>query len=398
MGITPDHARAARTRTVLEEHLSSGDLHELEEVLAEAERFLGPDSMPPLDQINDFASATAALETGWQSIRTAFADGAALAERVDCESLEELTDRMVRNERIVRTAGGRARESVVRQVRETLADLRDIQTVEGLITAGAESVCRLGFDRSIVSRVENNTWMTERVHLEGDSEWAEEILTAGRAHPVPLVPGLPEDEARRRRKPILVTRVQEREAVHQAVAEASGSRSYVAAPIMPGNRLLGFVHGDRFFHRGEVGEFDAELIGLFTQGYSFALERALMAEELATLRSTVRQIGAGLQAYASEDVAPDPTFNLAVSMPAAWRPAPVLKIQPERAGGDVDLTRREFDVFRLMAQGETNHRIARRLSISEGTVKSHVKHILRKLGAANRAEAVARWHEARAQA
>jgi len=44
-----------------------------------------------------------------------------------------------------------------------------------------------------------------------------------------------------------------------------------------------------------------------------------------------------------------------------------------------------------MAAGDTNGRIARRLVISEGTAKSHVKHILRKLGAANRAEAVSRW-------
>jgi DNA-binding NarL/FixJ family response regulator len=55
------------------------------------------------------------------------------------------------------------------------------------------------------------------------------------------------------------------------------------------------------------------------------------------------------------------------------------------------LTRREVEVLRLMAAGDTNGRIARRLVISEGTVKSHVKHILRKLGAANRAEAVSRW-------
>ncbi len=376
------------------EQLGSGALGEFEAVLNEAEHLLGPDSIPPLDEITDFGAATAALESGWQSIRTAFADGQALAERIDCASIDDLMHRMIRNERIVRTAQVRHRDSVVRLVRETLADLRDIESVDGLIAAGAEAVCRLGFDRSIVSRVENNTWMTEFVHLESDSEWGAEILAAGRAHPVPLVHGLPEDEARRRVKPVLVTRVQEREAVHQAVADASRSRSYVAAPIMPGKRLLGFVHGDRFFHRGDVTEFDAELIGVFSQGFSFALERAILADELEQMRATVRQIGLGLQGYAEQATAPEPMpFS---SAGAAWRGAAPLR-SPEPHVGDVELTRREYDVFQLMAQGDTNHRIARRLSISEGTVKSHVKHILRKLGAANRAEAVARWHAAQSQ-
>jgi len=48
-------------------------------------------------------------------------------------------------------------------------------------------------------------------------------------------------------------------------------------------------------------------------------------------------------------------------------------------------------VLKLMAAGDTNARIASKLIISEGTVKSHVKHILRKLCAANRAEAVSIW-------
>lgn len=45
----------------------------------------------------------------------------------------------------------------------------------------------------------------------------------------------------------------------------------------------------------------------------------------------------------------------------------------------------------LLAAGRSNRLIARRLMISEGTVKSHVTHILRKLGAENRAEAVSHW-------
>jgi DNA-binding NarL/FixJ family response regulator len=44
-----------------------------------------------------------------------------------------------------------------------------------------------------------------------------------------------------------------------------------------------------------------------------------------------------------------------------------------------------------MAAGATNALIARELFISEGTVKSHVKRILRKLNASNRAEAVSRY-------
>jgi DNA-binding NarL/FixJ family response regulator len=61
------------------------------------------------------------------------------------------------------------------------------------------------------------------------------------------------------------------------------------------------------------------------------------------------------------------------------------------ADPELALTRRELDVLRLMSGGRTNAQIARRLVIAEGTVKSHVKHILRKLDAANRAEAVSRW-------
>ena len=55
------------------------------------------------------------------------------------------------------------------------------------------------------------------------------------------------------------------------------------------------------------------------------------------------------------------------------------------------LTRRELEVLELVADGATNARIARALTISEGTVKGHMKHIFRKLGTANRAEAVSYW-------
>jgi DNA-binding NarL/FixJ family response regulator len=71
--------------------------------------------------------------------------------------------------------------------------------------------------------------------------------------------------------------------------------------------------------------------------------------------------------------------------------------KPVRSAGMGDsalrdlLTPRELDVLQLMVRGETNAAIASQLVVSQGTVKFHVKNILRKLHAANRAEATSRY-------
>jgi two-component system NarL family response regulator len=57
------------------------------------------------------------------------------------------------------------------------------------------------------------------------------------------------------------------------------------------------------------------------------------------------------------------------------------------------LTQRELGVLQLVAQGRSNKDIARRLSITEGTAKTHVKAILTKLDAISRTEAVAVAHK-----
>ena len=57
------------------------------------------------------------------------------------------------------------------------------------------------------------------------------------------------------------------------------------------------------------------------------------------------------------------------------------------------LTARELDVLRLLAAGTPNSRIAEQLVVSLDTAKKHVSHLLGKLGAANRTEAVTRARE-----
>lgn len=66
---------------------------------------------------------------------------------------------------------------------------------------------------------------------------------------------------------------------------------------------------------------------------------------------------------------------------------------PRPAAGAHELTPRELEVLRLVAAGETNRDIARRSFVSTSTVKTHVHHILAKLGARSRTRAVARARE-----
>jgi len=59
-----------------------------------------------------------------------------------------------------------------------------------------------------------------------------------------------------------------------------------------------------------------------------------------------------------------------------------------------DLTKREREVLELIARGESNQSIARRLFLSEKTVRNHVSNIFTKLQVADRAQAIVRAREA----
>ena len=54
------------------------------------------------------------------------------------------------------------------------------------------------------------------------------------------------------------------------------------------------------------------------------------------------------------------------------------------------LTPRQNDLLRLLAAGHTNTQIARRLGISEGTVRTHLENIYERLGVSSRTAAVTR--------
>lgn len=108
-------------------------------------------------------------------------------------------------------------------------------------------------------------------------------------------------------------------------------------------------------------------------------------------------IQAGASSYLLKDVSPD---NLVEAIRAAFRGE--ARLHPEimqrlmdqvahqatpRTESHLDeLTDRERDVVRLVAQGRSNHEIAEELVISEKTVKTHVSNILSKLHLGDRTQ------------
>jgi LuxR family transcriptional regulator, maltose regulon positive regulatory protein len=77
-------------------------------------------------------------------------------------------------------------------------------------------------------------------------------------------------------------------------------------------------------------------------------------------------------------------------VPAAPPPARAASAPP---GLPEQLTARELEILAFLAQGAPNPRIAEELVVTVDTVKKHVSHVLGKLGAANRTEAVTRAHQ-----
>lgn len=101
--------------------------------------------------------------------------------------------------------------------------------------------------------------------------------------------------------------------------------------------------------------------------------------------ASVEQIQAALQGVSRNLRVLAPEFAAVLAPPAAAEPtAPI----PE------PLTPRESEVLQLLAEGLPNKTIARRLDISEHTVKFHVNAILGKLNAQSRTEAVVRASQA----
>ncbi|MFC6159853.1 response regulator [Kribbella jiaozuonensis] len=131
---------------------------------------------------------------------------------------------------------------------------------------------------------------------------------------------------------------------------------------------------------------DVKVIALTTYADDESVLSALRAGARGYLTKDARsaEIHEALLRVLDDRAAIDPAVqhHLVDAIAAAPRPA-----QATTAVDDL-LTRRETEVLTLIAAGLSNGEIAERLVVSEATVKSHVNHLLAKIGARDRARAV----------
>ncbi len=103
-----------------------------------------------------------------------------------------------------------------------------------------------------------------------------------------------------------------------------------------------------------------------------------------------RALGAGAQGYILKSMPPKDMVDAVRVVHAGKKRIPaVIAAHLAEHYADEDLTAREIEVLQQVAGGNRNRDIADRLFISEETVKVHIKHIMEKLGANDRTQAVA---------
>ena len=101
------------------------------------------------------------------------------------------------------------------------------------------------------------------------------------------------------------------------------------------------------------------------------------------------QLAEAVRVVARGDALLAPTITRRLIEQFVRRPPPGSRAPTELA----ELTERELDVLRLLARGFSNGEIASALFVSEGTVKTHVTHILTKLNLRDRVQAVVLAYE-----
>jgi DNA-binding CsgD family transcriptional regulator len=248
--------------------------------------------------------------------------------------------------------------------------LSSLDSVARLVSAAPREACRaVGFERAMLSHIRGDRISFASVSFEADPIMAADFARLARAVRPRLDRCAPEHEAVVRQMPVLVRDVKSATGLFRPLTHVARTDAYVVAPIVRDGHTVGLLHADTFGSPRPLDELDRELLWTFATGIGWAMDD-IAGRGLRDLRRPSgehREPGAGDHRLAAGEL------ELDIAPPLG------------RLG---TLTAREDEVLQLMSEGASNAAIGEALVISQATVKSHVRHILRKLGAANRTEAV----------
>ena len=254
----------------------------------------------------------------------------------------------------------------LRGVQRALTRLSALDSVARLVSAAPREACRaVGFERAMLSHIRGDRLSFASVSDEANPILAADFARLARAVRPRLDRCAPEHEAVVRQMPVLVRDAQTAAGVFRPLAHVARSEAYVVAPIVRDGRTIGLLHADHYGSGRQIDELDREILWTFATGVGWAME------DIAA--RAVRNARAG------DPLGTDDPMGELLAGHA---------LVTESAGPLTMLTAREREVLELLAEGASNAAIGETLVISQATVKSHVRHILRKLGASNRTEAV----------
>ena len=120
--------------------------------------------------------------------------------------------------------------------------------------------------------------------------------------------------------------------------------------------------------------------------------QVLVVTNYSTDQDVVGAVSAGAVGYLLKDAPPSEVLDgirRAARGESVMAPEIMGKLMGQMTNPTEALTPRELEVLALVGEGKSNRDIARQLVLTEATVKSHLSHVFRKLGANNRTSAVA---------
>jgi DNA-binding CsgD family transcriptional regulator len=262
------------------------------------------------------------------------------------------------------------RVDVVRSLTAGIRRMRKAGSLQGLGRQACTELCDvLGFDSALLSFVEDDGFVVE----ESDHGLGGPTVIARR------------DCAPER------TCIRDRDTVRTDEAdmpaspgyrELLGCGHYLVAPVIARSRVVALLHVGRRSDRG-VTAGDVDVLDAFASAYSLLHERMLNTERVQQQRTSIAHAAARLTEEADRIAAAAISFDLEDD---ARVESPSVAEDSELAA---TLSDRERQVFERLILGASNAEIAEELVITVETVKTHVKRILRKIGAINRSEAIA---------